>query len=290
MANNLFQKIFRIFFKKNIHSEQNSVRLQSEYLFSRKLGRVLNCEIFLPASFRADKNQEYPLLIMNDAQDMEAVKLRISLERLYQQKSLPHLIVLAVFPFDRMHEYGTRNFADYAGRGKFSKAYQDAVIQELLPFIQQKYKLMFCKENSAIAGFSLGGLSAFDLAWHHPEIFSKVGVFSGSFWWRSKPFKEEDPDADRIIHNYIEAATNLPDLKYWLQTGTNDETEDRNKNGVIDSIDDTKDLIAILKNKGCLHSDIVYREVEDGEHNPQTWGAVMPEFLLWCFGKTTQQS
>jgi enterochelin esterase-like enzyme len=71
-------------------------------------------------------------------------------------------------------------------------------------------------------------------------------------------------------------------LKFWFQTGTNDETDDRNKNGIIDSIDDTTDLIKLLKGKG--YADIVYREVEGGEHNPKTWGEVLPDFLIWAFG------
>ena len=34
-------------------------------------------------------------------------------------------------------------------------------------------------KTKAIAGFSLGGLSAIDTAWSNPGIFSIVGVFSG---------------------------------------------------------------------------------------------------------------
>ncbi len=45
------------------------------------------------------------------------------------------------------------------------------------------------------------------------------------------------------MHRVIrETSRANPNLKIWLQTGTKDETADRNKNGIIDSIDDTIDL------------------------------------------------
>ncbi len=69
-----------------------------------------------------------------------------------------------------------------------------------------------------------------------------------------------------------------------MQTGIKDEKSDRNKNGVIDSIDDTQDFIAELKTLGYKEEEIVYREIRDGQHNFQTWSRVFPEFLKWAFG------
>ena len=75
-------------------------------------------------------------------------------------------------------------------------------------------------------------------------------------------------------------------MKFWLEAGTADETEDRNNNGIIDAIDDTMDLIKILEEKGYRQDeDICYEEVEGGEHNYDTWSKVLPKFLQWAFGK-----
>ena len=271
-----FQKIFRILFKKNIHSEQNSVKRTSNYFFSRKLSKKVQIDIYLPPSYYQRKNRKYPVLFFNDGQDMGAVNLVPTLEKLYAKKQLKEVIVFAFHPNDRMQEYGTASTPDYAGRGNQSNAYQEFLTKEYLEEIKKEYRVSDASEDWAIAGFSLGGLSAFDVAWNHSEIFGKVGVFSGALWWRSKAFIEEDPDADRIVHDYVEAAQSNPNLKFWFQTGTNDETDDRNNNGIIDSIDDTTDLIKLLKGKGYSDADIVYREVEGGEHNPKTWGEVLP--------------
>lgn len=61
---------------------------------------------------------------------------------------------------------------------------------------------------------------------------------------------------------------------------------DRNKNGIIDSIDDTLALIEELKKKGYMLDDhIKYINYDDGRHDIPTWGRAMPGFLLWGWGK-----
>jgi len=55
---------------------------------------------------------------------------------------------------------------------------------------------------------------------------------------------------------------------------------DRNKNGIIDSIDDTRDLISELVKKGYEEGrDISYLEMPDGRHDIETWAKAMPDFL-----------
>jgi enterochelin esterase-like enzyme len=130
-------------------------------------------------------------------------------------------------------------------------------------------------------------LSALDIAWNYADMFSRVGVFSGSLWWRKKDMDEGyDEETDRIMHAQIKDGNYSPSLKFFFQTGTEDELEDRNNNGIIDSIDDTLSLVDDLKQKGYeINKDIVYLEMEGGKHDVETWGKAMPFFLRWAFGK-----
>jgi enterochelin esterase-like enzyme len=157
---------------------------------------------------------------------------------------------------------------------------------ELIPYIHYRYPISKNPADNAIAGFSLGGLSATDIAWHHADYFGKVGAFSGSFWWRKRDAKSRlySEHRDRIMHNVIRSGRYKKGLKFWFQTGQKDEQSDRNKNGVIDSIDDTLDLIVELTKKGYRpFHDIQYLELEDGQHNLETWGEALPHFLEWAF-------
>ena len=159
-------------------------------------------------------------------------------------------------------------------------------MQELIPFIRKNYAIDSFKEK-AFTGFSLGGLMAMDIVWNHANEFSKVGVFSGSLWWRNVDQEDEgyDDDKHRIIHQDVRNGPYHPGLKFFFQCGNMDETKDRNNNGVIDSIDDTIDLIKELEAKGYNRdTDIYYLEIPDGRHDVPTWGRAMPVFLRWGWG------
>jgi enterochelin esterase-like enzyme len=251
---------------------------------SPALGRDVDVELFYPPQ---TPGTPLRLLILNDGQDSRAVKLKSALERLSAEASLPGILVAAVWAGDRMQEYGVSLRSDYQGRGSKAKSYSRFVTAELIPFLQNRFSIDRLPAHRAIAGYSLGGLSALDIAWNHPEIFGRVGVFSGSFWWRkrdSSSFFYSD-HRDRLMHREVRNGKFKPGLKFWLQTGTRDEHWDRNKNNVIDSIDDTLDLVVELTKKGYRpFHDIHYVEIKDGEHNHATWAKLMPDFLKWAFG------
>ena len=88
------------------------------------------------------------------------------------------------------------------------------------------------------------------------------------------------------MHHEIRHSKKKEHLKFWFQTGTLDEISDRNKNGTIDSIDDTLDLITELTIIGYRpFKDIQYYEIQNGRHDIATWAEAMPVFLQWAFGK-----
>jgi enterochelin esterase-like enzyme len=226
----------------------------------------------------------YPLLFLNDGQDCEGIRLKQSLERLWHRNEIVPIIVVGIHAGDRMQEYGVATEKDFSGRGAKASLYSDFIVKELLLFIQSRYPID--KNKQAIGGFSLGALSAMDIALSHPEVFSMMGAFSGSFWWRRIDASDKafDEKKDRIMHNLVREIEKCEGLKFWFQTGTRDEQHDRNGNGVIDSIDDTLDLISELTKKGYRpFHDIVYHEIKGGEHNQHTWGEAMPHFLKWAF-------
>jgi len=151
-----------------------------------------------------------------------------------------------------------------------------------MPLLHQKTNAVKF-DKKYLAGFSLGGLMAFDMAIDHPLEFSAVGVFSGSFWWRSKSLEDGYvEERDRIMHAKVRKAAYHENRKFFLQVGALDEKEDRNKNGIIDSIDDALGIIGALEAIGYRKGqDIHYLEMPDGRHNTATWGRAMPAFLGW---------
>ncbi|NRB48674.1 MAG: esterase family protein [Saprospiraceae bacterium] len=249
---------------------------------SKRLGINFDIDVYLPPAY--DKSTKpLRILFLNDGQDAEALQLMTRLKASYQKSRLQPFLLVAIPAMDRMQTYGVGKQADYKGRGSKARPYSIFITKELLPELRKRYRVSDAPQAHSFAGFSLGALSALDIVWNHPDLFGQVGVFSGSLWWRSEEFDPKFPDANRIMHTQIKKGPMKPGLRFWFQTGTLDETEDRNNNGVIDSIDDTQDLMAILRQLG--YRDLEYVEVEGGEHNPQTWGRVLPQFLRWGFSR-----
>ncbi len=253
---------------------------------SEHLGRKVKVDAWRPRSLSPES---YPsLLLINDGQDMEKVGLTDMLAGMEKSGHLRPLVCVGIHAGeDRRLEYGTAGIPDYMDRGNKADLYTFFIFEELLPFLRKKLGIAEFGEK-AFAGFSLGGLSALDIVWAHPHEFTRVGVFSGSLWWRNidQDDPEYDDDKHRIIHQQVRKGNYAPWLKFFFMTGTLDETNDRNNNGIIDSIEDTMGLMDELVAKGySRENDMVYLELADGRHDVATWAKAMPDFLKWAFGK-----
>jgi len=261
------------------------IKQQADEIYSRHLQQHVKLTII--STPMPDDKSEMNLLLLNDGQDMEQLKVKETITELYKKKQIRPLIVVGITASDRNDIYGVAGNPDYQHRGSKADKYAAFIDDELYAFVKKKAGLR--KFNSVVlAGASLGGLSAFDIAWNHADKIDKVGVFSGSFWWRDKDAAAPDysDDKDRIMLNYIRSSRKKPHLQYWFYAGAKEETGDRDKDGVIDVVDDTKDLVELIKTKNvCSPDDIVYTESAEGKHDQQSWSKVFPDFLVWAFGK-----
>lgn len=205
------------------------------------------------------------------------------LSRLKSEKNISMLIIgcAAAHGESRKHEYGVQWASDYKGRGESAKHYASFINHELMYWIKENY-LIDENTKTGIAGWSLGGLMAFDIGWHAPDLFDLIGVFSGSFWWRN-PNIVQDDEHHRLMHHRVMHTSDKPTLKVWFQAGTEDEKADRNQNGIIDVIDDTLDLMYQMKSKGYEEGkDMVFHIEEGGRHDVETWNRMMPLFFEWA--------
>jgi predicted alpha/beta superfamily hydrolase len=269
-----------------VRTEPNltAICLTQHLLHSEYLEREVTIDVYLPLQYQP--HEQLSLLLMNDGQDLPKMPFDEILDHLIAEKKIEPLICVAIHcGADRKMEYGTAYAADYKGRGARAGLYTKFIFDELLPFIRKTCQIPSFKDKS-FAGFSLGALSAMDIVWNHPSEFNRVGIFSGSLWWRRKGYDDGyEDEKDRLMHLQIRKGGFYPWLRTFIQCGLLDEAEDRNNNGVIDSIDDALDLIVELKAKGYTDEHIHYLELEDGKHDVATWAKAFPEFLKWGWGK-----
>jgi enterochelin esterase-like enzyme len=262
-----------------------NITVEKRFIESKFLHREVIVDFYVPHPLPAPG--QLNLLLINDGQDLNKFHFERMLDRLYSENEIEPILAAGIHcGIERRMEYGTASIPDYKGRGAKAANHQLFIFHELIPLIQQAFYPFSFKEKS-YAGFSLGGLSAIDTVWHHPDVFTKAGIFSGSLWWRLKELDNGyAEETDRIMHKLVREGEYARGLKFYFTTGSLDEKMDRNNNGIIDSIDDTLALIEELEKKGYENGkDICYINYENGRHDVHTWGKAMPDFLKWGWGK-----
>lgn len=284
-----FVALFKIMNEESLNAEEitlSAVGTEQRLVYSAFLERDVVIDVYLP--FKRFGQNGADLLLINDGQDLRTMDFNSLLDSLIASDSIEPLMCVGIHcGANRMQEYGTICSADYMGRGSLAGLYCRFVFDELLPFLQDEFNIASFRQKS-FAGFSLGALSALDIVWNHADEFLKAGVFSGALWWRKRGYEDENYDwqKDRIMHAQVTNGTFKPSLQFFFECGRLDETADRNNNGIIDSVEDTTDLITELKKLGYKDEQFFYLELEDGRHDINTWKRAFPAFLLWGWGSS----
>jgi enterochelin esterase-like enzyme len=85
--------------------------------------------------------------------------------------------MILVMPFGRATPFGAAR-----GTGALSNTelFEKYLITDVMPFVEQKYRISANHDNRAIAGMSMGGEQALAIGFGHMELFSSIGALSPS--------------------------------------------------------------------------------------------------------------
>lgn len=262
----------------------------SEIVFVKNFkSQILNNErdmaIYLPPDYKENIDKSYPVLYMHDGQNLftgieggsnDKWKVQETADKLILENKVEDIIIVGIYNTpDRISEY-TESYMDKYNAGGKGEDYSRFVASEVKPYIDSNFRTLKDRENTAIAGSSLGGLISFYIGWNYPEIFKKIGAISSSFWWDSNNMQK-----------HIESYKGVKkDLSIWIDVGNAEENSDRNHNGIIDMVDDARDMVYALNKKGFItHKDVMYYEATSGEHNEASWADRFDQVLLYMFSK-----
>lgn len=276
----------------------------------------LRVRVFVPNGYDPLAEIGYPVLYINDGQDAEVVKLQATLNELIDCGEIRPLLAVAIdMPKDRMGAYG---FSERAAQrslvaplrvgatGAQAHAYSEWVATQLVPIIDARYRTRSRPEARAILGWSLGGANALNLGWQYPEVFANVGAFSPSLWLSPKPDDIAGIQASRFAQQMIAAGAYHPGSRFFFAVGDAEEIDDRDGDGVIDVLDDTRDLIdgwrvageAEPRAKGlrqlghsvnldhaakATRADAALLVLAGGKHEQASWAQMLPAFLRWAY-------
>ncbi|HZH44774.1 MAG TPA: alpha/beta hydrolase-fold protein [Lysobacter sp.] len=276
----------------------------------------LRVRVYLPPQYARERTQRYPVLYVNDGQDMEAVGLADALRSLNAERAIRPLIVVAIdMPPDRLGAYGLSDrgsgrslsvHTEHGPLGARTHAYSEWLAHTLIPLIDKRYRTRAVQDGRAMLGWSLGGAHAFNMGWQYPELFGRIGAFSPSFWIAEDRSSPESAQRTRLALRMVDATAprSMPAPRFFFGIGTHEETDDRDGDGVNDALDDVRDLIegwtapdgTALKGLRQLgfsinrehatrpnRADVALHVLDGGVHHQSAWKRMLPAFLRWAY-------
>lgn len=122
----------------------------------------------------------FAMLINHDGQNDAEVN---SLLRLADEGKAPYCVSIGVLPGELPLPNGTQRNMRMNSYDLFDREYGDFLVCELIPHIEQTYGIAFAQspDMRMVSGGSSGGISAFLIAWFHPDYFHRVYMSSPSF-------------------------------------------------------------------------------------------------------------
>lgn len=241
--------------------------------------------IYLPPDYESS-DRSYPVLyLLHGAGDDQTgwvqfgEVLSIADKAINEGKATPMIIVM---PDANTGQRGYGNNVTGTWR------YEDFFFEELMPFVEKKYRIKSDKRYRAVSGLSMGGGGTFTYALHHPELFSSACPLSAA----TGPLTLEDAKtqlrrdnpalADSAAERYYKRQSVLalvnavPDtlkksVRWYIDCGDDDFLYEGNA------------LVHIAMRKKEIPHEF---RVRDGGHNWTYWRASLPvvlEFISQAF-------
>lgn len=175
------------FFEKNVKHGQ----IISDSLYSKITKGKQNIKVYLPPSYGT---KIFPVLYLyhGTGEDITGWEkqgyINNILDNLFAEKKAKEMIVVMDYGV-ALNPQEEKMPDDYPRTVLSSKNIDKILVQELIPYIEKKYKT---DSNKAIAGLSRGSYQAMLIGANHPELFSAIGSFSPVIYGGTElqPFKE----------------------------------------------------------------------------------------------------
>ena len=226
--------------------------------------------IYLPKSYFKDPHRRYPVLYMFDGHnvffDEDATYGKSwGLEKFMIRNNVQMIICAVECNHDanngRLKEYApftfrSAQFGMIEGRGKVT---MDWYVNELKPAVDASFRTKPDRENTFIAGSSMGGLMSIYALMEYNHIFSRAAALSPSIW-----------TDHRKVKTMIKNATLYPDTILYMDYGSEEMDYHRSMRRIYG------DTTSLLIQKGVM---VESRIVPGGDHSEASWEKQLAFFM-----------
>jgi predicted alpha/beta superfamily hydrolase len=248
-----------------------------EQFRSRFLRNQRDFIVYLPPRYHEQPERRFPVLYMHDGQNLfdgatsfvPGMDWHVghTADDFILTGAVQPLIIVGIYNVGkvRIHEY-TPTKAPRLGGGRADR-YAKFLTQEVMPFIQQEYRVLCDPRVTGMGGSSLGGLVSLYLGLKHPQIFGRLAALSPSLWWNQ-----------RMIHRFAAAAPVEPRPRIWLDIGTKEGPR------IVHDVEEFRDVL--LQKGWQFGRDLHYQRIEGAEHNEAAWAQRVGPFLQFLYPAT----
>ncbi len=248
---------------------QPNVLIPIEKLAMPGLDRERGLRIYLPPDYSQHPTQRYPVIYMPDAQNLFDVKTAYA-DEWGVDETMNELartagfeaIVVGIDNGDKR----TSELNPYPGpKLKVAEGpdYMRFVVEVVKPYIDKTYRTLPDRADTAMIGSSLGGLISHYALQAYPDIISKYGLFSPSYWASpelvARAAKQQMP----------------PDTRLYIYVG--------GKEG-IGMEADARAMAETLARQGPVENVTLHVD-PDAMHNEKAWRPEFRRAVLWLFGR-----
>ena len=238
--------------------------------------------VWLPPGYNDPENdgRYYPVLYLGDGQNLfDPATAYIGVDwqvdrtagRLIRGGKIPPLIIVGIdnAQKDRPKEYLPYRSLHPPILRPQGKRYPDFLLNEIMPFIYQRYRIARGPENTGLGGSSLGAIVSLFTVIDRPGIFGHLLLESPSLFI-----------SNRQLLKFSRGFRQWP-AKVFIAMGTRESgNEDRDRRVV----EDVRELEHIMRRAG-LREDRLRVKIDDGAtHTEKEWAKRFPEALVFLFG------
>lgn len=266
---------FSVFWQSALASE-----VIDDSFMSKHLGREYKMRVYLPEGYKDERQSQFPVVYLLHGAGVDEKwwtgrgGAEVTLNALIARGQIRPSIVV-------MPGNGANWYVDSPGE----KA-ESAILDELLPYIEAKYRASKERNSRIIGGLSMGGYGALNLALKNADKFCAAMLMSPAAY---DPMPPEDSSARRVptfmrngqfepdlwkLHNwpvYLDAyRKNERKVSFWIMAGDHDNLG-----------------IALLSAQ--LYAKIlpiqpkqVELRIVDGDHEAMVWRDALPDALRYA--------
>lgn len=244
-----------------------NVEVISDSFYMPQLDQYRRIWIYLPPDYDFETATDYPVLYMQDGQNLfdgstafsGEWEVDESLNELFEiGATIPIIIGIDHGGVSRINEYSMVDSKDPPIDAQ-GEQYLDFIIYTLKPYVDSHYRTKPKREYTGIMGSSVGGLISTYAILYHGDVFSLAGIFSPSYWLD-----------DSIYALSLESL----DFRIYQLCGT-EEGES--------TIANISKMDSVFVSQSSKKENIRLKIVKNGKHNEELWKNEFTEAILFLF-------